>query len=326
MRGSLETVVDLALPVAERLLIQRNRFGTGEGPRLVLCAGTHGDELEGQLVCALLAQALEEERWPLLGTVDLYPALNPLGLDTITRSLPGFEIDLNRAFDLEPGAPSSFVSRLTSGILDSLAGADLVIDIHASNIFLRELPQVRIATAEAARLLPWARLLGVDFLWVHEAVTVLKNTLAHSLNSRGTPCLVVEMGVGMRLTPAFAFGLLEGIGRVGRHLGVFGPLGPAGAAAEPGGQPFGHKPALESPGGTIHYLNSPEPGLFVPEPFFAREVEANQRLGRILDPLSGRELADILAPAPGLVFTLREYPVVYEGSLLARLFSPGGAP
>ena len=48
--------------------------------------------------------------------------------------------------------------------------------------------------------MPFVKLLNLDFIWVHEAATVLQSTIAHSLNSLGTPTLVVEMGIGMRIT------------------------------------------------------------------------------------------------------------------------------
>ena len=84
--------------------------------------------------------------------------------------------------------------------VSDLAGSDLCIDIHASNIYLKELTQVRISEMTAKELVPIARRLNVDYIWVHQAATVLESTLAHSLNSIGTKTLVVEMGVGMRIT------------------------------------------------------------------------------------------------------------------------------
>jgi len=48
-------------------------------------------------------------------------------------------------------------------------------------------------------------------------------------------------------------------------------------------------------------------------------VEQNQLVGVIADPLSGRTVQKLFSPVSGLVFTLREYPVVNEGSLIARI-------
>ena len=118
----------------------------GNGPRVAVIAGIHGDELEGLYVCHRLAAWLEQlaEAHPhaLRGRVDLIPALNPLGIDTLERFVPVFDADLNRNF---PGdAEGLLPQRIAAAAMAALAGAALVIDIHASNIFLREIPQVRI--------------------------------------------------------------------------------------------------------------------------------------------------------------------------------------
>lgn len=60
-------------------------------------------------------------------------------------------------------------------------------------------------------LLPMAAELNTDFIWIHSNATVLQSTLAYSLNSTGTPTLVVEMGVGMRITKSIGKQLTDGI-------------------------------------------------------------------------------------------------------------------
>ena len=59
--------------------------------------------------------------------------------------------------------------------------------------------------------------------------------------------------------------------------------------------------------------------LFVPNAAHWMAVGRGQRLGRILSPFSGEPLAIVRSPVEGILFTLREYPLVYEGSLLARV-------
>ena len=148
-----ETVIKAPLPVGEALVIQKNRIA-GADPksrRLSIVTGTHGDELEGQYVAWQLARVLEKKKDVLRGTVDIYPALNPLGISTIYRGLPGFDLDMNRIF---PGSRNeTMYEYIANGIIRDIKGADLCIDIHASNIFLREIPQVRIneKTAKAWR-------------------------------------------------------------------------------------------------------------------------------------------------------------------------------
>jgi predicted deacylase len=312
-----ETFFTLALPYRERLALERTVFEGGEGARLAVASGIHGDELEGLYVCHRLAARLEElaKRQPeaLLGSVELYPALNPLGLDTLERAVPIHDVDLNRCF---PGHPEGlFPHRLADAAMRRLAGAALVIDIHASNVYLREIPQVRIASAFAEGLVPLARAMNLDLIWVHGASTVLEHTIAHSLNAGGTPCLVVEMGVGMRVTPEFAEQVTTGILHLARALGVLAP----DLALEPAT----HAP-LVADDGNVHYLNAETSGMFVPCVEHWIAVRRGELLGRIVSPLQGQTLSEVRSPCDGVLFTLREYPLVYEGSLLARLMEGGG--
>lgn len=197
----IEELASVMLPVDERLRIQKNRLCKkqgGSGKRISIVTGIHGDELEGQYVCYEMIRRITEHPEYLQGIVEIYPAMNPLGIDSVSRGIPGFDLDMNRLFPgLKDGAMTEY---LAAGIVSDLLGSGLCVDIHASNIYLTEIPQIRINELHKDMLLPYARLANVDFVWVHGANTVLEATLAHSLNSRQTPTLVVEMGVGMRIT------------------------------------------------------------------------------------------------------------------------------
>ncbi len=92
MQSHLETLFTLELPYREQLTLQRRVFEGGDRPRVAVVSGIHGDELEGLYVSHRLAQWLEEleqeDPGALLGRVELYPAMNPLGLDTLERFVP----------------------------------------------------------------------------------------------------------------------------------------------------------------------------------------------------------------------------------------------
>lgn len=254
----------------------------------------------------LLADWLKANPERIRGTIDLYPALNSLGVDSITRSVPFYQTDLNRIF---PGqAHDIFPAQMAHGIVQAIAGSDICIDIHASNIFLRELPQVRIAQPLADTLVPLAQQLNMDFIWVHDAITVLEATLAHSLNSIGTQTLVVEYGVGMRVTPAYGQQLLTGLLNLMAHEGILDI------------PPMAVRPPFYSQQGEVAYMNADTAGLFVPAIEHCQRVSAGQLIGHIHDPYGVRDTLPCVAPIAGILFTLREYPIVYEGSLLARIF------
>lgn len=303
----IKTVYSAELPVGERLLIKKNVIKNGNsGRRICIVTGTHGDELEGQYVAIRLNELLNKNLDKLNGEVDIYPALNPLGIDSITRGIPNFDIDMNRIF---PGSLSGSMTEVAAHyIVEDLAGADVVIDIHASNIFLFEIPQVRICVNLKDTLVPLARLINMDFIWVHDAATVLETTLAHSLNTVGTQTLVVEMGVGMRLTHEYGDRLVDGIKNLMASLGMWSGDVPATVS----------EPAL-SEGDNVSFINSEASGVFITDTHNNRMVKKGECIGAVYNSLTGEVLQKVTAPDEGLMFTLRAYPVVYEGSLLARI-------
>ena len=87
-------------------------------------------------------------------------------------------------------------------------------------------------------------------------------------------------------------------------------------------EPATHAP-LVAHDGNVHYLNAEVSGMFVPSTAHWMRVERGSLLGRIVSPLRGEVLEDVVSPVDGVVFTLREYPLVYEGSLLARIMENG---
>ncbi|MFI3267955.1 MAG: M14 family metallopeptidase [Rikenellaceae bacterium] len=304
----IKTIVSTALPVDERLLIKKNVISNGTSKkRICIVTGTHGDELQGQYVCFLLAKTIKENLDSLDGTVEIYPALNPLGIDSISRGVPNFDIDMNRIF---PGSKDgSMVEHAAYTILHDLKGADMVIDIHSSNLFLREIPQVRINVETAPTLVPYAKLLNIDFVWVHEAATVLEATLAHSLNSLDTPTLVVEMGVGTRINHGYCKRLTKGILNLMNNMGVWKEAQNSEEISDP----------VISVGDEVTFINADHSGIFLTEAHNNTIVEAGQEIGMIVNTLTGDIIQTIVSPIYGLLFTIRAYPVVYQGSLLARI-------
>ncbi len=305
----IKEVVSVGLAVDECLRVKKNVLQperlSGDEKRICIVTGTHGDELEGQYVCYELNRMIQEHKENLKGIVEIYPALNPLGVDSISRGIPMFDLDMNRIF---PGDEKGAVAEhVAARIIEDIAGADLCIDIHASNIFLREIPQARINVNTARQLLPFARRLNLDFVWIHAAATVLESTLAHSLNSIQVPTVVVEMGVGMRITEEFCHQLTDGIFCVMKDLGVWD-----GEVAKP-------KTPIISQDGEVGFVNAEAPGIFVPCVEHWRNVQKGQRIGRILNSLDGTVEQEVCAPIHGMLFTLREYPVVSCGSLIARV-------
>lgn len=305
----ITTVFSTALPVNERLNIRKNTLRGGNGSkRVCIVTGTHGDELEGQMVCYNMARLMREHNEMLDGHVEIYPALNPLGIDTIQRGIPNFDLDMNRIF---PGDQhGTMAEQAAYAILEDLKGADLVIDIHSSNLYLRETPQVRINVLDEERLVPMAMHMGVDFVWIHDAATVLEATLARSLNSAGTPCLVVEMGVGQRINHKMCSRLTNGILKLMAEMGVWKGFFEEGLPPRP----------LVCKGDKVEFLNAETSGVFLTDLKCGIIVAQGEEIGEIVEPLTGNVLSRVVSPCEGFLFTIRAYPIVYEGSLMARIY------
>ncbi len=313
MITKVETVSSTRLPVDETLEIKRCRYQSAKIKgkrlkRLAVVTGTHGDELEGQYVAYMVAERIKEHPEFLNGIVDIYPATNPLGIDSIERGIPSFDLDMNRVF---PGdEQGTMIDIIAHDIIDSLIGCDLVLDIHASNIFLTEIPQARINENMGKKLIPIAEKLNLDFLWIHPNATVLESTLCYSLNDRKVPCVVIEAGVGMRITKSYCRQLTDGIFNTMKSMGMW--LEDNVFRGEK------HK-TVTSENKEVFFINANASGIFVQKAKHSDVMKKGEHIGDIIDPLTGSVKDKILSPCNGLLFTLREYPVVYEGSLIARL-------
>ena len=308
----IQTVTQADLPCDESLRIKKNRIApenTDNLKRISIVTGTHGDELECQYVCYLVQKRIEEHPEYLNGIVDIYPAINPIGIDSIARGIPAFDLDMNRMF---PGNnEGSMLEHIANGIVTDLEGSDVCIDIHASNIFLTEIPQVRINTIFGEKLVPIAEKINIDLIWVHPSATVLESTLAHAMNAVGVPTLVVEMGVGMRITKSYCEQLTDGIFNLMASLGIWS-----------GEVPNVRSPLVVYDEDPISFLNAEKSGLFVAHTKHWTNVTEGQHIGDIIDPLSGEVLTTVTADCDGILFTIREYPIVDEGSLIGRIL-PG---
>ena len=306
----IETIAAVGLPVDEVLGIRKNRImpenAGNDRKRISVVTGIHGDELEGQYVCFELQRRIEQSKECLTGIVDIYPAMNPLGMDSITRGIPAFDLDMNRLF---PGdIDGSMMDHVVARIMEDVAGSDCVLDIHASNIYLTEIPQIRINELHQDILVPMAEEANVDFIWVHGASTVLESTFAYSLNHIGTPVLVVEMGVGMRITQRYGEQMVDGIFQMMKKLGIWnGEVKPV------------RKPIISRNPEDVSYLNASVGGVFIPAVRHGAKLKKNDMIGRIVDPLGGKVLDEVRAPEDGMLFTIRDYPIVTKGALMGRL-------
>lgn len=309
----IQTVAGAALPIYESFAVRRCRYAPESGAkgRICLASGVHGDETLGQLILFEVAQRINAQPERLTGVVDLYPMLNPLGLDIGERMVPvGTRLDMNRSF---PGNPDGTpLERICHQLAEDMRGADFVLDIHSGTHLKHELCEARITAKEPEPLIALARQLCPDLIWVYPDRIAYEASLSGALCGMGTPSMLLqadERGGDPRKTAAR---VADGIFRLMAHLGLWD-----GGAQEP----LPRIPCIRAEEEVVR-VTCQRPGMYVPHPCIGMKVSAGQVIGRIIDALDGAVLEEIAAPSAGLVFSQRCYSSVYPGTLIARIFSP----
>lgn len=306
-----QSIFTIQTPVGTPMEIVRHTFSPQNAKpakRVSLITGLHGDELEGLYICHRLMQTLKkfEEQNALKGEVHVYPAVNPQALEAGTRLWPFFSVDINRTFG-DTNAPS-LAAETSKALLDDLkSNSDLVVDFHASNLQLMELPQIRIIKDFEKKLVPLAQLCNVDLIWVHPHAPIFESTLGYNLNLAKIPTLVIETGICLRINKNYCDQIVLGILNLLRQTGTLDCDQPQVTPAR-----------LVQPDG-VTMIQAQHAGLFVKHAEVGQTLKQGDKIGELIDPVQGNVLENVCSPCPGLLFTLREHPLTGKGAPLARI-------
>ncbi len=305
----IETVVSVDLMVEEELRVKKNRlapdFLKGSEKRICIVSGLYGDELQGQYICYEVIRRIKKDFDKLKGIVDVYPSLNPMGLDSKMREIPGSGMDMNVLF---PGSKSGALGEYTAScVFDDIKGADVCIDLHSSNLYIHEIPQVRMNDDRTEELLPIAKCLNTDMIWVHPSTSVLNGSLAHSLNEVGVKCVVIESGVAYRINQPYCDSIVEGLFVLMRELGIWS------------GDTIVPKEVQVTGDRDIEYINAESSGIFIPKVSVYDRVCTGDEIGTIVDVITGSVEEVVIATGNGMISSIRDYPAIEEGSLIARI-------
>lgn len=100
----------------------------GDGPTVLLTAGNHGNEDQGQVIIRQLIAELRPE--DIKGRVILMPALNPPAVHAFRRTSPVDDGNLNRSFPGDVnGSPTSQIADFLTNFL--LPMCDAGVDLHS---------------------------------------------------------------------------------------------------------------------------------------------------------------------------------------------------
>ena len=142
-------LLHMTAPLREDFDILYHDIGEEFGPpRIALVAGLHGNELNGVFVLSRLAAFLQEVAagqqagLQLRQRAIIIPAVNILGLNTLSRHWPFDHTDINRMF---PGYDAGETTqRIAHAVLEVTRLAHYRVDLHSASLDFEEVPHVRL--------------------------------------------------------------------------------------------------------------------------------------------------------------------------------------
>lgn len=282
-------------------------IGGGDGPTVLLTAGNHGDEYEGQVILHRLMQELTPDR--VAGRLILMPALNTPAVTARTRVSPLDGGNMNRIF---PGDTASGPTAAIASFVDAhlLTRADAVLDFHSGGTVASYVDCGYLCLGPDAGLnaanLALADAFGAPFTVICpiDGSGGDFDTAAHK---RGVRFLSCELGgMGTVSLPSFETGW-NGTLRVLHHLGCIGQAGlPAPATTR-----------FIDAGGAAGFATAAHHGLAKLHVRLGQEVAAGTPLATLFDAHNFGEIrAEFTAGEAGIVSILRRNPMVLPGDHL----------
>ena len=242
----------------------------GDGPKVLLSAGNHGDEYEGQVIMTRLCRELEAD--DIRGRVIIMPALNAPAARAGRRTSPleeGEAGNLNRSFPGDPdGSPTQMIAHYVESVL--LAGSDYVFDLHSGGSSLMILPSALMKRSEddarTARTIELLKVFGapISFIDLDDS----DRPISGAARRQGTIHVGTELGGGGTVSPrALEIGD-KGLKRALRHIGSLDGDRYQVDDAPP--------TRLVTVGGPDYYVHAADDGLFEPLVDLGDDVEAGQ--------------------------------------------------
>ncbi|MER8929031.1 succinylglutamate desuccinylase/aspartoacylase family protein [Mesorhizobium sp. M0859] len=272
----------------------------GDGPGVLLMAGNHGNEYEGQIILMKLVQELQVD--DVCGRIIVLPAANAPAVRADRRNSPLDDGNLNRQF---PGAPDGGPTAMIAHLIESalLTRVDYAVDLHSGSLSAEYLPCAVVARPpESARIddaLDRLRVFGMPIGMFIEHSTGGDHALIGACRRQGVHHLSTELGGGGSVSREALRIAEHGLRRLLHHVGVLRrPL-----TAQP---PQECRVLRRVPASDYIYADSSERGLFEPLVGLGDEVAAGQTVGLIhFTTTPWREPESVTAKVGGVVLCRR---------------------
>ena len=192
----------------------------GDGPRVLLMAGNHGDEYEGELTLLKLIQKLEPT--DVAGTVTIMPAVNQPAVMAARRRSPFDDGNLNRAFPGDPkGTPTERIAHFIE--TDLVRRHDIIFDLHSGGTSMAHLPcgliERHADSVLHAKSLEAMQALGMTYGFIADNGPETPTSVGAAFRAQ-VPHVSGEFGGGATVTPETMRLTEEAVDRLLMHQGV----------------------------------------------------------------------------------------------------------
>ncbi|HUH35351.1 MAG TPA: succinylglutamate desuccinylase/aspartoacylase family protein [Moheibacter sp.] len=290
--AQLHTMTELNIPIIVS-------HSDKKGPVVLLCAGLHGDEINGtEIVRRVIYSKINE---PKSGTIICIPIVNVFGFVNHSREFPDGR-DLNRVF---PGAAKgSLASQFAYNLLEHIVPkVDYVIDFHAGGSSRFNVAQVRVEEGKPA-LEEMAAAFQAPFLLYSNNI---EGSFREACDLRGVKYLLFEGGKSLDINQEVADEGVKGTKRFLRHLDMLKDEFLTDIVTRP-------MIYVE----TSTWVRAELSGLFRSIAPVGSYVEEGQTMAWITDPFGFVE-TPVLAPNSGYVINENQASTVFQGGAIFNL-------
>lgn len=273
-------------------------LGNGDGPRILLQAGNHGDEFEGQVLLIKLLQRLRAE--DIRGRIIILPGVNAPAVKAGLRCSPLDGGNLNRLFPGDPdGTPTQMIAHYLETVI--LPRVEFAFDFHSGGNSGEFIPMAHTVLshnpAMRRRVLEFFRVFAMPNSTVIDGLLGGDQRLLGACERAGVHHMSTELGGGGSVSPASVRLAEQGALRLLDHLGATRrPL-----ATEPPGPTTFYRRLPQR-----DYIYSPAGGIFEPYAELGQTVRAGDPAGAVhFYDQPWRESAQVRFTATGTVLAKR---------------------
>lgn len=286
----------------------------GTGPSVLLVAGNHGDEYEGQIALMKLVRSLDQVR--LQGRLIVLTAANYPAVMAGRRVSPIDGGNLNRCFPGNAnGTPTEMIAHYIESVL--LARCQYCLDLHSGGSSLNYVAHAHARRPDdpgrRAATVALIEAFGAPYGGLVRPLQGEPRTLSAAAERQGVVYLNAELGGGGTISHELVAMAEAGVRRALTSLGVL-PADPA--------TPPAPSPRAFSVEGAANYVYCPDDGLFEPYADLEQTVDVGQPAGALHYPATPwRQAETVTFETAGMVLCRRFPGWARRGDCLYQLAS-----